>query len=404
MHGQLATSGIAPEHPAIRYEQSSAGDSVARLSARLAAGDARLTLEPGTGYLRSLLQALDIPVESQIVVFSKTSLQANLINPRNPRAIYFNDSVAVGWMPGGFIEMAAHDPAQGAVFYTLRPTAATPPRPVRDDSCVRCHYASATLGVPGFMLRSIPSGRDGSIMPWLGNYTTTHRSPLGERWAGWYVTGRSTAPHLGNAPVEDRNAPEPTLSAELDVATLADRFDTRSYLSPHSDVVALLVFEHQAHMMNLLTRIGWQARVMSYEGTPASAAADWQDAVEEVVDYLMFVDEAALQPVRGSSEFAKRFQAGGPRDRRGRSLRDLDLQTRLLTFRCSYMIYSPAFEALPVEAKRAIYRRIWEVLSGGERGERYARLPPAERRAILEILRDTKTDLPAYYSTTSQSP
>ena len=111
------------------------------------------------------------------------------------------------------------------------------------------------------------------------------------------------------------------------------------------------------------------------------------------MDYLLFVDEARLPaPVKGASGFAERFSALGPRDRRGRSLRELDLQTRVLKYPCSYMIYSPAFDALPAESKTAIYARLADVLSGKVTGERYARLAPADRQTILEILRDTKPD------------
>jgi hypothetical protein len=333
-----------------------------------------------------------------MALFSKTSLQSRLITPRNPRTIFFNDSVAVAWMRGGFIEIAAHDTLQGAVFYLL-PQMPFAVAPVRENSCLTCHYSATTLGVPGFIARSIPTGTDGAIMPWLGNYVVDHRRPLAERWGGWYVTGRSgAAPHLGNAPVADRSAREVSVSdANLNLPTLSERFDTSAYLTPHSDVVALLVFDHQMHMMNLLTRIGWEARVMAHEKRAAAAPA-WREAIEETVDYLLFVDEAPVGRVDGSSGFAATFASTGPRDRKGRSLRDLDLRTRLLKYPCSYMIYSDAFAALPAEARGAIYGRMWEILSGRDRAAKYARLTAADRQAIVEILRDTKTDLPSYYA------
>ena len=167
-HGQLSASLIGPEHPAIAYGATASTDAVVQLVQRLQAQGTTLGGVPGTARLRALLAALDIPVESQIALFSKTSLQSNLITPRNPRTIFFNDTVTVAWMRGGFIEIAAQDPRQGAVFYTLPQVPGSPPVPSRDDSCVRCHYSAMTLGVPGFMARSIPSGTDGSIMPWLG--------------------------------------------------------------------------------------------------------------------------------------------------------------------------------------------------------------------------------------------
>jgi hypothetical protein len=299
-------------------------------------------------------------------------------------------------MAGGLIEVASLDPRQGAIFYLL-PQQTTPPlrQLARDTRCLACHYSTATLGVPGFLVRSIPSAPSGMIMPWLGNYTTDHRSPLAERWGGWYVTGRGGR-HLGNAPVADRTLQDVRIDkANLNLASLADRFDTRSYLSPHSDIVALLVFNHQMHMMNLLTRLGWEARVHEPQGS--SEAGALAEVVAEVVDYMLFVGEAPLNGVSGTSGFAERFSAQGPRDWKGRSLRHLDLERRLLRYPCSYMIYSDAFSALPDFVRGAVYARLSRVLSGNDSSPKYAALTATDREAIIEILRDTKKDLPAAF-------
>jgi hypothetical protein len=120
-----------------------------------------------------------------------------------------------------------------------------------------------------------------------------------------------------------------------------------------------------------------------------------QDAVNELVDYLLFIDEQPLTaPVQGKSGFAEKFAARGPADRRGRSLRQLDLERRLLRYPCSFMIYSAAFAALPADVRHAIYRRMWDVLSGRDAGEKYARLSAGDRRAVTEILLETIPDLP----------
>ena len=171
------------------YSTRATANAVDSLSARLQSGHASLPFETITGHLKPVLDALDVRVDSQVVVFSKTSLQSNQIRPGNPRAIYFNDSVMVGWVRGGFIEIAAHDPQQGAVFYRVLQAPTGSPAIFRDNRCLQCHNSFATLGVPGFLAKSVPSAIDGSPLPWLGNYLTDHRSPIAERWAGWFVTG-----------------------------------------------------------------------------------------------------------------------------------------------------------------------------------------------------------------------
>src|SRR5687768_8018583 len=188
-YAQSADAPLDLDHPAIGYRIQTRTDAVTTLQRRMQSGEVQLQFERRAGYLHSLLAALDVPIESQIAVFSTTSLQGRLIRPANPRTIFFNDSVAVAWMQGGFIEVAAHDPKQGTSFYILPQTATAAPQLFRDERCLGCHYTVAASGVPGFFVRSIPTASDGAPMPWLANYTIDHRSPIEERWAGWYVTG-----------------------------------------------------------------------------------------------------------------------------------------------------------------------------------------------------------------------
>lgn len=388
---------VAPsiKNPAIGYDTRPAHDAVAELDAQLAEGKAQLRFENVAGYLRSVLAALHVPVESQMAVFSRTSFQAAIISPKNPRTLFFNDSVAVGWMHGGFIEVAAQDPQLGINFYTLKQEPQDSPRFVRETSCVSCHISDASLGVPGMMVRSTYTDPDGMPRLILGAYLTDQSSPLEERWGGWYVTGKAGgARHMGNALLTDPDHPESMITpSTLNLASLRDKFDTSLYLSPYSDIAALLVFNHQMHMMNLITRVGWEARLAAAEHRDARALL--RDAAKEFVDYLLFIDEARLPGnIQSTSGFAGKFAALGPRDRKGRSLRDLQLNGRLMRYPCSYMIYSQAFDALPADAKDAIYQRLWAVLSGAEKGARYARLSPGDRQAIVSILRDTKPGLP----------
>jgi hypothetical protein len=406
---QRAFSGSL-EHPAIEYATRPVQDRVFALSRAIDSGARQLKFERAGGYLRSVLDALDVPIASQVVVFSKTSLQSPRITPDNPRTIFFNDSVAVAWVRGGFMELAALDPRQGMIFYTLdqRPSAA--PQLQRQLGCLSCHESFSSLDVAGMLGKSVFPLPDGAAMYQFGSTIPDHRTPFADRWGGWFVTGGDGLRHLGNGVLADPISPPADDSPRE--RPVAIHLDTTAYLSPYSDVVALMVFDHQRRMTNLLIRLGWEFRVAAAEprsasatdargdpaaSSPASAGTSAiQEMVDELVDYLLFVDEAPL-PARigGTSGFAAEFSARGPRDRRGRSLRQLDLDRRLLQYPCSYMIYSDAFDALPAPLKDAIYARMWRILSGTQRGKAYARLARADRQAIVEILRDTKPGLPA---------
>lgn len=382
-------------HTAIQYH-GGVNDPVAALNKRIAERPGTLRFESTAGYLRSLLQVLDVPVESQIAVFSKTSLQAPRIEPSNPRAIYFNDSVAVAWMNGGMIEVASQDPRQGIVFYKLLQQPASVPTLQRDDSCLSCHKSDASLSVPGMMVRSMFTATDGRPLLIFGGAFVDQRTPVAERWGGYYVTGNAGPKrHMGNMMISDDASPAAAVSDKM-FASLTGRFETSRYLAPYSDVAALMVFDHQMHMMNLLTRIGWETRVMLQDRRPALASY-LKDAAREVVDYMLFIDEAPLDgKLEGTSGFGEKFVARGPADSKGRSLRQLDLTARTMRYPCSYMIYSPAFDALPTEARDAIYRRMSQVLSGQETDKKYSKLTKTDRQAILEILRETKKGLPDY--------
>jgi hypothetical protein len=408
----FADLGRAPaidyDHPAIQYTNHTLNDPGYQLNLKLQRGEVHLKYEPVQGYLRSVLDALDVPVESQMVVFSKTSFQAERISPTNPRSLFFNDSVVVGWVRGGsIIEFASEDPRQGMIFYILSQNPTDPPRLERDVNCLNCHVSSSTMGVPGTLMRSVLPGPDGAPIRALGDYLTDDRSPLAQRWGGWYVTGSTGAnPHLGNAVFDKSGARVPLLANQpLDLKPLQSKFDTSAYLSPYSDVVALMVFEHEMHMMNLFTRVGWEVRMALYRDEEANAASPsaatariLRDTSRELVDYMLFVDEAPLTSrIQGTSGFAEKFSSEGPRDSQGRSLRQFDLEHRLMRYPCSYMIYSDAFDALPDGAKDAVYQRMWKILSGDEKERKYARLTLADRQAIVEILRDTKRRLPAYF-------
>jgi hypothetical protein len=400
-------------HPALRYGTTAPTDAVAALNARLQQGDASLIYTPGSrGYLPAVLDALGISPTSQALVFSQTSFQASHISPANPRAIYFNDDVAVAFIRGApLIEVSAHDPVLGTVFYQLSQTESPTPRFNRSETCLSCHLSWDTRAVPGpFVLSTFPrkSERD-----YANGGITDHREPLDRRWGGWYVTGPQVPKrHMGNVPLvgahattPERMAPPPVLPSLAGAGLVRD---VGEYLSPHSDIVALLVLEHQLHADNLMTRAGWEYRLAMYprvEGTAAGDAAATgplparvADAVDELADYLLFVDEVPLGTVKGASGFAEWFAAQGPRDPAGRSLRELKLDGRLMRYPLSFMVYSTAFETLPAAVKTAVYRRLGQVLSERDSAPKYAHLARADRQAIVEILRATKPELPGSFT------
>ena len=278
------------EDPAIKYSTAPLNNVVDDVNRKLAEGSVQLTYEGRGGFLRSALDALQIPADSQLLVFSRDSLQGKLINEQNPRAIYFNDRVALGWVRDGeFIEVAAHDQSAGVVFYTLeqRDGANRAPQFMRAFRCLGCHSSGDTLGVPGLMMFSTTQP-DPSLGPGLPR-RVDHSEPLTRRFGGWFVTGSAgSTPHMGNdvAALKGRDG-RPLASAE-------GLFDADGYRALSSDIVAHLVFAHQAGMTNLLTRASYEARAADPLLHPPFTSSPDEDArialmmygiASEVVDH-----------------------------------------------------------------------------------------------------------------------
>jgi hypothetical protein len=394
-------------HSAIAYDRQPT-DPVGELARKVADGSVRLRFEGKGGYLASMLEALRVPVESQTVVFSKTSLQSHWISPTNPRAIYYSDDVSVAFIRNApLLEIAAFDPKQGVVFYAVEQRAAERPNIARSDSCLSCHESRNTLDVPGLLLRSMGVKSGGETIPQLANYISDHRSPFAERWGGWFITGKSgSARHLGNLTFTESDNISKSSAPPKPIESLAARFDPEGYASSFSDVAAVLVLNHQARMTNLLTRVGWETRIAldqqakSPQDKAVATIAERLIAADarELADYMLFVEERPLTgKFESTSGFPAKFAAGGPRDRQGRSLRQLDLTKRLLRYPLSYMVYSRAFDELPAATKDAVYARLWAVLSGQDKAQKYSVLARADRAAIVGILLETKQGLPAYY-------
>jgi hypothetical protein len=377
-------------------------DPVARLSRQLERGDLSLDFRPGSGYLRSVLDRLDVNVDSQVLVFSKTSFQQPLISPRAPRAIFFNDNVAIGSVQGGdVLELMSLDPSQGFIFYTLGARRSDAPRfEPRGVECVFCHLPG-NHGAAGLVVASVIPDPQG--MPFFtGSFfgTTDHRTPFEQRWGGWYVTGtHGSQTHMGNAVAPDPDRPvDLDQSASGNVISLTGRFDAANYLTSTSDLVALMTLEHQAGVTNRILGLSRQYERSQRGWGSDSLARALDDAIDGLVGHMLFVDEAPLrEPVTGVSTFTNTFPNRGPRDGRGRSLRDFDLRTRLFRYRLSYMIYSEAFDGMPARLQERVYQRLYDVLIGNDTRDKFAALSADERRTTPEILLETKASLPAYW-------
>ncbi|HEU4626769.1 MAG TPA: hypothetical protein VFS52_18550 [Steroidobacteraceae bacterium] len=397
------------DYPAVGYSNEPTQNAIARLQSRLERGEVRLKFQPPRGYLDSVLAALGIDPSSQTLVYSKTSLQFTLIRAATPRAIYFNDDTYVAWIPGTqFLEIATMDDALGPVFYTLSNESPAEVRIDRETSrCLTCHdtWGMAGGGVPRFLFLSTLVDTNGEALTGRPGEETTDHTPIRDRWAGWYVTGQhGKQQHLGNILAEPGEDPENVDSLRRgNLDTLQGLFDTRPYLTAKSDIVALLVFEHQAHIGGFITRANFKSRtVLARNGLDPSGAVRWsalpptvqkplKSMLEALVRGMLFVDATAPEDkITSTSGFDRWFEAQGPRDPKGRSLRELDLQTRLFKYPLSYLVYSGGFEGLPGCDKEYVYTRLADVLSGRDSSAPFAHLSPGMRADLLEILSATK--------------
>ena len=398
----------------IQYSASAPDNAVSRLQARLDAGETTLTWDDSVGWLGGVLAALDVPTSSQTLVFSKTSLQQTRISPRNPRALYFNDDVYVGYVRAGeVVEVSVADPSLGTVFYSLEQVPGKRPRfERRTEDCLLCHGGSQTRGIPGHIVRSVYPSRSGQPIFSAGSHRVDDSIPLADRWGGWYVTGRhGEQRHLGNITYDARPTPADFDRSGLNVTDLAERFGTKGYLSGASDLVALSVLAHQASAHNVLTRASFDVRAALHREAALNRDLDqapdyrWPStntvldgAAKALVECFLFCDEAPLAgPIEGTTTFAAEFAALGPTDAGGRSLRQFDLERRLFRHPCSFLVYSASFDALPDELRTRFWERIGAVLTAADPGPRFAHLSADDRRAIRAILRATKPDAIAHW-------
>ncbi|HIG27781.1 MAG TPA: hypothetical protein EYQ50_08270 [Verrucomicrobiales bacterium] len=400
---------LTPEYesPPIYYSTTVVTNLANQVETRLRSGELQGIKEGGKVLLKSFLHAFDVPEETQVLVFSKTSLQRNIINPQNPRSIFYSDDTYFGWVPGGLYELTLFDPKLGLVFYAVDAEQRTIQR---DNNCLSCHGSSRTDYWPGVLVRSVFPDEEGNPVSTAGDFVTGHESPLNERWGGWYVTGtHGDTRHMGNLTL---NTKEGATSLDrqpgANLMELSSFFNVDHYLLPDSDIVALMVLEHQCEMHNRLSRgmlrvpkwINYQKHLYKSLGEPnpekptGSALIVLQSETDSILKHLLFHGEVQLTDggIQGAGRFEPNFRNNRKEDAQGRSLKDFDLLSRLFKYRCSYMIYSKAFDYLPILLKKEIYKKLRHILSAKIAPKEYAYLPFSERRAILEILMATKPE------------
>jgi hypothetical protein len=399
------------DYPFIHYSEPPERNEIARLQKRLNDGSLKLTPTAQHGYLEPMLAALGIDPDSQTLVFSKTSLQIDVIDAAAPRAIYFDDDTYVAWVQRtGILEIVTMDADRGPVFYTLSAADSIPQLSRESLRCLTCHdtYAEMGGGVPHFLFESTYDVQGGRLIPDAVARETTDETPIAQRWGGWYVTGKDGgAFHLGNIQTPADRAPVNIEKAKRgSVATLNALFDTSRYLRNTSDIVALLILEHQVTVHNEIVHANYKSRVLLERMQPDSDAATlhWAQLTPQLqgryelmlrplLDALVMANAAPLpRAVTASNEFAARFQGRGPKDASGRSLRQLDLDTRVFRYPLSYLIYSEGFDALPLFVREHVYAKLAQILRQPDPGAPYSSRSAADRQAAFDILAATKPE------------
>lgn len=395
--GTLAQSAFQEiDEPPHNYSSRTPEDRFTRLKDDFESGRIVLARGDEKAFLVSLLKTLEIPVSSQMLVFSTTSLQLSLISPSNPRALYFNEDVYVGYIPGGRIEIVSLDPELGGVFYIFDiPREGRPIRIERSGRCMNCHASEDTAHVPGLVLKSVVPGPGGGSLAAHRSGQTGHGIPFDQRFGGWYVTGgQAITNHWGN------------LVGKLDGDALTripmlpgDRFSFAKYPAGGSDLLPQLLLEHQAGFVNRVVEASYRARTALHAGKGKltdGQVAELDEQARIITRYLLFADEVLLPSggVAGDKAYRADFLRTRLTGPGGESLKDFDLRTRLFKYRCSYMIYSPVFAGLPPAMKQRVYQRLGVALRLENPDADYAYLPASEKKVIREILRSTLSDLP----------
>lgn len=374
-------------------------DRFAQIKDRIQQGEVKIDTSSDKAFLKSMLDALSIPVSSQIMVFSASSLQSEIINPRNPRALYFNEDTYIGWVPGGLIEIIAADPEMGPMFYVydrLRPGGPVP-NVQRSTKCMNCHAGNATRRLPGLIAESLLVSQAGSSLETFRRDVQGHQIPLESRFGGWHLTGGHNIPnHRANVMGIPRNGKNEIVPVEP-----GQYSDLSLHLLPTSDILPNLIHEHQLGFENRLVYAIYTVRQLKHENKGfmgAAAKAEIEERAEELARYITFADEAKFptKGISGDTAYAEDFLRDRKATKTGISLKDLDMKTRIFKHRCSYMLYTDTWKEAPPELKERVYYHMALYLRD-QPDAQHAHIPQAERLAIRTILKETMSDLPSWW-------
>ncbi len=406
MAAQAARAYSDLESAAHEYWTRPLKDRFTALGEDFESGKVALDRSSELAYLTSLLEALEISPASQMLVFSTTSLQLRLISPKNPRAVYFNENIHLGYIPGGRIEIMSMDPELGGIFYIFDiPQGNAAPELERANKCMNCHAKKQNGYVPTPVIKSVLPGITGGSLDSFRRETSGHGVPFEERFGGWHVSGEGgIKKHWGNV-IGRQNG------AKIDEVenSMGKNYDLATYPVATSDILPHLLHEHQTGFAHRVVESAYRARSYFHEAAKSGVGGqarlsaahllELQGQADRLTRYILFADEAELPGggIEGDADYKRFFLLNRKQASNGLALKDFDLKTRLFKVRCSYMIYSDAFSGLHPEFKAMVYRSLAEAISTARPSPDYAYLSHGEKEAIRVILGDTLDDLPAYW-------
>jgi hypothetical protein len=367
-----------------RYHQITPRDPFSKFMEKVEKGVVMLNYKSDHAYLNSLLKELGISPYSQLLVYSTTSLQLSRISPRNPRAIYFSDDIYVGYVPGGQIEIIGIDPQLGAIPYIFNLPQAqdtTHPKIYRSKRCMNCHASKEMGGAPGLLVGSVIPGPGGGTIDAFRRNIFGHDIPFAKRFGGWHITGENPFPQSW------ANQTGMMKSGQIHkiLNPPGKYFTWDNYPVQGSSLIPHLLLEHQVGFTNLCIFATYKFRELN------DSKEDFiQEQTDQLLSYILFEKEATLPEsiIDKKTRYVMDFEGKMYPDSGQNSLRQLNLVSRILDLRCSYMIFSNSFSGLPIPIKNVLSQKLFNLLSSQQDKlpSKFSYLKKDEREKIKKIL------------------